>query len=436
MNTVHAAGGSVGIAVLEVGDPELWVAHDEAEPLNPASNMKLVTAWAALRTLGPEHRYLTGLYGRIDGGRVGTLSLRGQGDPSLEMRHLYEMVARLERSGVRSIGDIVVDQSYFDDVYVPPAFDEQPGEWAAFRAPVAAVSLAANTIMFEVRAGQEGGGARVSVVPRTFVQLTSRVKTSRRGDPDNVRVSLAPSGDKLRAQVGGTVAEGSATVRFWRRVDDPRLLAGHGLRQACVDLGLEVDGDVRMGRKQGKLLSAHRSAPLAKLLFALGKHSNNFYAEMIFKSLSVADGAPPASFERSSRKLEELLDDAGISRDGMRFNNGSGLFDAGRLTAGGIARLLAAARRDPTVAPELVAQLSIGGVDGTVRHRFGREGPLRNIRVKTGTLAAVSALSGYILGSDGRPDLAFSVVVNGVEGKATVMRKHIDAFVSAVAASR
>ena len=112
------------------------------------------------------------------------LILRGDGDPSLEVRHLYEMVARMKRAGIARIGDIAVDQTHFDDIFVPPAFGQQPHEWKAFRANVAALSLAANTVMIEVRSTAAGKPARVSVVPSGFVDVVGRVRTSQATSPD------------------------------------------------------------------------------------------------------------------------------------------------------------------------------------------------------------------------------------------------------------
>jgi serine-type D-Ala-D-Ala carboxypeptidase/endopeptidase (penicillin-binding protein 4) len=432
VEAARKAGGVVGVAVVDLETGDVVVDNRGTTPHDPASNMKLLTAWAALTDLGPQHRFLTALRGTIAGDRVASLTLAGDGDPSLEVRHLQEMVARLQRAGVRVVGDILVDQSRFDGVYEPPAFGSQPNEWAAFRAPVAAVSLAGNTVMMEVRPATESGkAAKVGFVPASFVGVTGRVKTADANRPEAVQLSLAPNGSRLSATVGGSLPAGSPTLRIYRRVDDPTLLAGYALADVCRQFGMRVEGEVRAGRKRkAPLLSAHRSEPIAKLLHALGKHSNNFYAEMVFKSLSAAPG--PASFAASARRLEALLDEAGLDRRGASFRNGSGLFDAGRISPLMTARLLRVARRDPAVAPEMLAQLSIGGVDGTLRRRFRKHAKSRRIRGKTGTLAAVSALSGYVLGPGDR-GYAFSIMANDVRGKAVRMRKAIDAFVESLA---
>jgi len=426
--------GTLGVSLVDVASGATIAAHQAGTPLNPASNMKILTAWAALEMLGSQHTYRTALYGRVRDGRVDPLVVRGDGDPSLEARHLWEMVARIKRAGVTELGDVLVDQSYFDSENTPPAFDQQPDEWASFRAPVAAASLAQNTVMFEVRAGREAERARVSALPTSFISLTGSVTTSGRDDPEAVRLTLEPDGVRLNATIGGSVPEGSTTMRIWRRVDDPTLLVGHAVRDIAQQIGIEVSGDVREGgRDARRLLSAHRSAPLGTLLHAAGKHSNNFYAEMIFKSLSVAKDKAPATFGRSAARLYELLQEHGVDLDGERISNGSGLFDANRIEPQTLTATLVTAHRDPEVASELLSVLAIGGVDGTLRNRFGKWRARRAVRAKTGTLKAVSALSGYILAPDGRPPLAFSVVVNGAAGKSAKLRKDMDRFVSDVA---
>ena len=103
---------------------------------------------------------------------------------------------------------------------------------------------------------------------------------------------------------------------------------------------------------------------------------------------------------------------------GVVIKNGSGLFDANRITAAATVQLLRAAWREPAIHDEYVAQLSIGGVDGTLRGRFKRETQRRAVRAKTGTLDNAIALSGYVLAPPGKGPIAFSVLFNKVEGKA------------------
>ena len=81
------------------------------------------------------------------------------------------MVQDLKSLGVRRVdGDILVDQRSFDDNFIPPAFEQQPNEWAYFRAPVSAVPLDRNVLKMTARA-QENGPAIVTFEPPGLVDV-------------------------------------------------------------------------------------------------------------------------------------------------------------------------------------------------------------------------------------------------------------------------
>jgi serine-type D-Ala-D-Ala carboxypeptidase/endopeptidase (penicillin-binding protein 4) len=431
---VQRWGGSVGVHVLDVGTGNAIAALDADRAFNPASNAKLATAAAALRVLGAQHRFLTGLYGRIDSDSIDELVLRGDGDPSLRTPALWAMAVELRGAGVRRVRTLAVDQSLFDDRYVPPAFEQQPGEWAPFRAPVAAVSLNENTVLLSIRAAKEGVDALVDVDPPGFVDVTGSVATTRAGDPENVALGLEPHGTRLAVRLGGSVPEGSRLIRLARRVDDPRLLAGYALRAVLKQAGIDVSGEVKLGgTAQTGLLVAHRSQSLAELLFALGKESDNFYAEMIFKAIGARARGRPASSDTGAEAVRRVLEDLGAAPAGVVVKNGSGLFDADRTTPAATTALLRAMQRDPYAGPEYVAQLSVGGVDGTLRSRFREWEWTRAVRAKTGTLDAVAALSGYVLAPPGKAPVAFCVLVNGIPGKVPAVRPAMDRIVDSIA---
>jgi D-alanyl-D-alanine carboxypeptidase/D-alanyl-D-alanine-endopeptidase (penicillin-binding protein 4) len=89
--------------------------------------------------------------------------------------------------------------------------------------------------------------------------------------------------------------------------------------------------------------------------------------------------------------------------------------------------------RDPRIEPEYVAQLSIGGVDGTLHKRFRGELTRRRVRAKTGTLDDVITLSGYVLRDGGRAPIAFSILYNRVAGKQDGARHAADRLVELIA---
>lgn len=426
----------VGVSIVDVDTGRVLAAHEPHLSLNPASNAKLYTAAAALAILRPEHRFETSLSGKISGDSLdGGLVLKGHGDPSLETSDLWEMVQELKSRGVRRVdGDILVDQRFFDESFTPPAFDQQPHEWAAFRANVSALAVNENTVTLAVRPTSAGQPASSAFDPPGFVDVDGAVKTSEPG-ADTVGLALAPAGKRLSAKLSGNIGEDAKLVRYTRRVDDPSLLGGYVLRALLEQANIKVTGDVQTGSlKTGAVLARHKSAPLAQLLFQLGKTSDNFYAEMIFKTIGGESKGRPAKSDGAAEVVSRWLEHVGASEAGVVIKNGSGLFDANRVTAASMAQLLRVAWRDPSIQPEFLAQLAVGGVDGTLHGRFHSERGRRAVRAKTGTLDDAIALSGYVLGPPGRGPVAFAIVFNSVAGKAYGARAAADKLVEMVAA--
>ena len=111
----------LGLAVYDLTDNRYLYRRGERQCLRPASTMKVVTAIAALHTLGTDYRYVTRLV-RTDGAAAkgdsilrGNIEIRAGFDPLLSKDDLQSLVAALAAEGVRRIeGDIVADVSLKD----------------------------------------------------------------------------------------------------------------------------------------------------------------------------------------------------------------------------------------------------------------------------------------------------------------------------------
>lgn len=424
----------IGVVVMDAETGSILAQSGEHTVLNPASNAKLYTAAASLALLKGAHRYQTTLSGSVKNNASAGLVLRGHGDPSLRSRDLWQMVAELKAHGVRRIdGDIVVEQKFYDEQTTPPAFEQQPNEWAAFRAPVSAVALNENTVTLAIRPSSTGQAAAVWFDPPGFVDIDGTVKTGDDG-ADTVVLALSANGKRLSAKLSGTVGADAKLVRYTRRVDDPRLLAGYALKAILEDAGVKVGGDVKLGsgEKSGSVIVRHESEPLSTLLYALGKSSDNFYAEMVFKSIaSEAKGRPGKSQDAADAVTAWLMkNDLGDA--GVVIKNGSGLFDSNRTTASSVAKLLRHSWQDASMKTEFVAQLAVGGVDGTLHKRFRDTRAHRAVRAKTGTLDDAIALSGYVLAPSGKNTIAFSILFNHVAGHASSARMAADKLVELI----
>ena len=125
-----------------------------------------------------------------------------------------------------------------------------------------------------------------------------------------------------------------------------------------------------------------------------------------------------ATFEGALVRLREHLKSLGVDGEGLRLTNGSGLYDANRITAAQLTKLLVAAYNDFRISADYLASLPILGADGTLRSRGKESAAQRYVRAKTGTLNEASALSGYA-GAIGKPPLAFSILIGDIKRSQT-----------------
>jgi D-alanyl-D-alanine carboxypeptidase/D-alanyl-D-alanine-endopeptidase (penicillin-binding protein 4) len=208
--------------------------------------------------------------------------------------------------------------------------------------------------------------------------------------------------------------------RYRQRVPHPAQYVGATVRALLAERGVRVDR--KQVRREKVPEDAHRlavrySPPLSVLIRGMGKYSNNYVAEMLLKTIGAeteARGERPATWADGLGSVRQFLtDEVGLAKESFRYGNGSGLFNASGFSPRALVSVLASAYADFRYGPDLLASLAMAGTDGTLRRRM-EDGPAaRLVRAKTGTLAEVSALSGYAA-IDGRAPLAFSVLVNEV----------------------
>jgi D-alanyl-D-alanine carboxypeptidase/D-alanyl-D-alanine-endopeptidase (penicillin-binding protein 4) len=431
---VEARHGKLSATVVDADSGRTLMSHEGNVPRNPASVTKLVTARGALAVLGPTFTFETTIHGVIVDGRAEGLVLRGGGDPTLTTNDLRALVDELVRLGLSSVdGDVLVDQSAFEEPFVPPVFEQQPKEWAAFRAPVCAMAVDRNRVRIRIYPTRAGAPARVVVDPMGYVIGDYDVATvAGRLRDSKVTVQLEPVESRLRVRVSGSVGERDDVVAVERRLEDPRAVAGYVFRELLRERGIQVRGNVGVlrGSADGRaLLVSRRSAPLATWLSALGKDSDNFTAEMLLIALGKSAGGAGRSDAGATVLLEDLSR-LGPLEPGTRLINGSGLFDANRLSTDLLVRVLLAQRAEPGLFPEYVSQLSVAARDGTLRHRLAGVPRGCVIRAKTGSLRGTSSLSGYVARPDGA-EWAFGVIVDGIADMAAP-RPEIDAFVASL----
>ena len=146
----------------------------------------------------------------------------------------------------------------------------------------------------------------------------------------------------------------------------------------------------------------------------------------VFLSLGARKYGAPATPEKGSRAVLEILSENHINTRGISLENGSGLSRSARISARQMASLLEIAYRDALM-PEFLASLALSGIDGTLVNRFRKEDLRGRSHLKTGTLTGVSAIAGYMLNRKGKR-LIIVIQHNGKKTGAGRSRKIQDAL--------
>jgi D-alanyl-D-alanine carboxypeptidase/D-alanyl-D-alanine-endopeptidase (penicillin-binding protein 4) len=434
---IDAARSSLYVADVETG--QTVFAKDADALLNPASNVKLVTTAAALARLGPDFRFDTEFYVEAGGSAEAarTLYVKGKGDPSLVTERLWAIAGDLYHLGLRRVGDVVVDESYFDGEHQGPGFDQESGD-RSYLAPAGAASLNWNTIAVHVAPGDRvGGKARVELEPASdLFELDVRATTVARGGRRRLAVSSGAHGGRQRIVVEGRIPQGTRLQSVWRKIDDPALYLGQTLRRLLELRGVKFAGRVRTGTVPAAARLAHvaQSESLGEIVRRLNKTSNNFVAEQLLKTLGAQVGGVPGTWPKGVAAVEEFLAEVGIPRGAYVMRNGSGLNDTNRFSARQLVTLLRHMWARFPLHAEYLVSLPVAGRDGTIRWRMEGTDAEGRLRAKTGTLENATTLSGYVENAAHRV-LAFSILVNDFPGRASPVARSIDAIGAALAAS-
>ncbi|NDV14294.1 D-alanyl-D-alanine carboxypeptidase/D-alanyl-D-alanine endopeptidase [Crenobacter caeni] len=415
---------------------ETLLEHRADAPMNPASTMKLVTAFAALDTLGPDYRWQSSLRSDapLAGGVLqGDLWWVGEGDPAFDLAALDALLDGLRLRGIRTVsGGLLLDRAAFGRVASADGFERDAGRVFAVAPDTHLVGHKVAWLHFY----NDGAGARAALEPALGgVTLTQSLTDA--GDVgtdcDDVRRFVRISSEGEALSVSGALPRAcDGASRFVNLLSAPAFAAqAFAARWARLGGQGAVFGGERPAPAGARMLAGHASPPLSQVLVSTNFHSNNTMARAVYLTLGRVLPQGAGLVADAEAALRASLARHGVDARTLVLENGAGLSRRERVSARALGQLLSAAWRAPFAA-EFVASVPAAGRDGTLEKRLGAWGP--RLRLKTGTLASVSALAGYWLAPDGEP-LAVVAIANGEGASAARIDAAVDAALRRVHAA-
>jgi len=426
-------GARVAALVVDRDDGRERYARDPDRPLIPASNLKLLTALAALEAFGPTHRFTTEVLTDTapDGhGTVARLILRGGGDPALTSEDVWRLAADVRRAGVVRVREgLLLDDGAFDRERWHPSWGAVSAR--AYHAPISALTVNYGAVGVTLIPGAAPGDpVRVMLDPPVpFFRVTNRATT---GAP-RAGLSLAVerrAGDGVEnVLVSGVAPAGSAAQTVYRSVLDPTRYLGAVLRMQLEANGVHVGDELATGPvpPEATPLISFRGRTLGEIVRLFLKYSNNEIGEGLVKALAARTAAGGAGWKQGVDAVRAELERAGLDTRRITQVDGSGLSYENRVSPRSLVSALRIGTGSFRYGPELLAALPIAAADGTLEKRA--EGAANAVRAKTGLLTRVTGLSGLAQNKDGRV-MIFCVLANGFRGDAEAAMDALDRFVA------
>lgn len=402
--------------------------------------------------------------------------------PTPPLQALESMADQIVANGVhRIVGNVVGDDSWFPWERYGSNWGWDDLQWD-YGAPTSALTVNDNVIYLNVAPAPLPGALATppqGAVPMQTAGTTAAPATGPTvvtWNPEvpyySVQNTLTVVPESVPAHSGIDRLPGSMTVRLFGAmhpsgihdalaVEDPADFAAMALRQMLIARGVAVTGaaearhrfstdteDFRAEVNQTvvlrpitlatlqppnngmRVLATHVSAPLAEDVTVTNKVSQNLHAELYLRLLGRLE-ANDGSIAQGARVVRQFLANAGIDPGDFVFFDGSGMSSADLITPRAATALLVYASHQPW-GGLYRSTLPIGGVDGTLAGRFERPPMHGRVFAKTGTLAEVNALSGYLTAASGKT-LVFSVLCNDRAPEGDAPRNAIDRIVAAIA---
>jgi D-alanyl-D-alanine carboxypeptidase/D-alanyl-D-alanine-endopeptidase (penicillin-binding protein 4) len=357
---VRGGGGASGLLVVDGETGKVVCARAAARQRPLASNMKLFTTATALARLGADSKIPTLLKtdGGIDRNGVlrGSLYLVGAGDPTLGTPSFYR----------RFLG---------------------------------------------------GLGTNILQLKRQVREAGIRSVTGRLYADDSVFDRLrgvADSGYATSSEIGPlsglSLNSGYSTASGYSFATDPALTAAGTLGLALRQAGVRISPAVALGTAPpfSTELARVESPPLSSIVNTTNVYSDNFFAEMLIKLVGARFGGGGTT-AAGARVVQAF---ARGHESGVHAVDGSGLTRSNRASPAQVVGLLRS-MRDAEVGDEFIQDLALTGQEGTVADRMHGTAAYGRCRTKTGTISAVSNLSGYCFNRSGRV-MIFSILMGSV----------------------
>ena len=438
-NNPFTQNANIGALICDYHTGDTIHAYRHNAVIPPASTMKLLTTATALDLWGSEHTFQTPITysGYIqDSTLYGNLYIEGQGDPTLQSRHLGDTLLlqhwaqRVHQAGIRHIqGSVIADISAFDSEVTHPDWLWQ--DIGNYYAPgIFALSYRDNTMRITLRSGEQGSTAEVlETYPHIpDMQFDNHIRCTDISY-DGAYVNGIPFSNYRH--LVGEIPSNRQTFTIMGDLPNPALLLAQDLTTTLKQHAITVSQAASYTQTktndfaQRSTIFVHHSLPLAQIIQHTNQQSDNLYAEMLFRTLGAQKGEA-GTINQSIQFIRQYWKDKGIDLQDARLLDGCGLAPQDAISPAMHVQLLryiyGSEHKDA-----FLQSLPCSGTSGTLKSFLKDTALHGKVYAKSGTIGGTRNYAGYIFLPDGRV-WVFAVMINSANCKSSQIRQIIEEY--------
>ena len=416
---------NLGIKAISLKTGEVLFDLNSDALFNPASNNKIYTCLSALAILDTNYTFSTEVY--IDGKY---LYLVGGGDPDLSIDEL-DSLASIISTQISGNKILVLDDSIFDQKTFGEGWMWDEGSWW-YAAQISALSVNDNCVDFIIDPGEVGQRAKISSYPESnyYSIINNSITVNDTINFEEFKIERDWKDKTNVFSISGNILDTTSTDTIYRNIHNPTAYTGNLFKKMLINYGInitEIQKDIKPNSSEK--IAEHKSKSLPHTLKNLMVESDNLTAELLIKTIGYEKNKSQGNWEDGLIRTREFLhNQVGLDSTSFSIKDGSGVSRYNYSSPNHMIKILSWAYNNQSIRENFLLSLPIGGENGTVKDRNLPS----NTYIKSGSLAAVTTISGYIINDKSNP-IIFSIFMNGFEGSSDQYKRLQDQIINALA---
>ena len=400
---------AVSISVQDIDKPKKVYQINSEKPMMPASTQKLITTTPAFEVLGDDYKFSTKLY-KVKNTNDYYIVLGA--DPYLTRKDLKDLLGKINLPKDKNISKLYIDDSIFDK--------NEWGEgwqWDDDLNPLmpkfSAYNIDGNVVKAKLTPLQNQP-PQIEMNVFYPVLIMNYVKN---GDKTNVTVSRRNYISANELTFEGEISTDTEMIIPVNNVQEYfNLRVKEGLKSNKLHYYDKIQ--TKKLPANNVVLVGEITHPITQAKKDVYENSNNLVAETVFKLAGAKYTKKTGSFENSYKVIEDFAKTNAIDLSGVKIVDGSGVSKNNMTTTKFMTEYLVQVSKNYGYEKVISALPYPNPESSTLKNRMLYLG--NKLHAKTGTLADVSGIAGYIETRKGNK-YAFSILIN--DAKSTKIEK-------------